>query len=122
MKIHKVKESIDSTLYELSEPAHNFVSCVDYDDDEVNKANVMDVRECVDIVYNYLKVKQVNDKRVFYPADNKGHGLSSPILIADINTPLEKCFAVMYGNMVVLEDKLIAPKFDDFDFNPDHAI
>jgi hypothetical protein len=123
MKIHKVKESTDSTLYALSEPAHNYVNCVHYDDDEVNKANLVDVRECADIVYNYLLVRAVNDKLVFYPADNQGHGLSSPLLIADPGVKFEHHFVTLYGNRVVFEDKLVvSANFDDYNWSPDHKL
>jgi len=122
MKIHKVSESTDSILYELSEPAHNFVSCVDHDDDEVNKANVLDVRECADVVYNYVKVRNINNKLVFFPADNKGHGLSSPVLVADPGVDIHQHFITLYGNMVVFEDKVAALPYDDFNFHPDHKL
>lgn len=122
MKIHKVKESTDSTLYALSEPAHNYVDCTHYDDDEVNKANQVDVRECADIVYNYLLVRAVNDVLAFYPADNQGHGLSSPVLIADPGVRIEQHFVTLYGNMVVFEDIVVASTFDDYNWNPDHQL
>ena len=126
MKIHKVSQSENSVLYELSEPAHNYLDCTHYDDDEVNAANVVDVRECADIVYNYLLVKHVDNKLVFFPADNFGKALSAPILKANPGERMSKHFITLYGNMVVLEHYLADPEkpsdFDDFNWNPEHAI
>lgn len=127
MKVHKVSQSENDVLYELSEPAHNYVDCTHYDDDEVNAANVVDVRNCADIVYNYLLVKQIKDKLVFFPADNFGKALSSPVLLADKDVPMSEHFIKLYGNMVVIENQLAdipsrKTDFDEFNFHPDHAI
>lgn len=127
MRVHKISESENGVLYALSEPAHNFIQCVHHDDAEVNAANVVDVRDCVDIVYNYLLVKQMNGKEIFFPADNMGNALSSPVLITDPGERVSKHLITLYGNMVVLEHHLVeTPRhvsdFDDFNFHPDHAI
>ena len=127
MKVHKVSESENGVLYELSEPAHNYVDCTHYDDDEVNAANVVDVRSCADIVYNYLLVKESKDKVIFFPADNFGKALSSPVLVGDKEARMSEHLIKLYGNMVVLEHHLAdTPSrntdFDEFNFHPDHAI
>lgn len=127
MRIHKLWDRNDSTLYQLSENACQYLDCVHSDDDEVNAANQVDVRDCKEISYNHLLVVKEQDQLVFIPANDLGEPISVPVLKADASQRVSGHLVTLYGSMVVLEHHLVEKPsrmsdYDGFNWNPDHAL
>lgn len=127
MKVHKLWDRNDSTLYQLSETRHQYVDCVHYDDDEVNAANQVDVKDCKDISYNHLLVVRSGEHLVYVPANDLGEPISVPVLRGDASQRISEHLIALYGNMVVLEHHLVenpsrVSDYDGFNWSPDHKL